>query len=160
VTTALVSAIDKKAFSQCFNVLAKRLRVADVDAADLQSYYTALSHLPEWALEQGATELAIEKGRRFFPTTAEWASAADAAIQRRLRESLSHGRVWQEECVSCHDSGWKEYHCTATSRCGRIWCEKNGERYTHDYYAVCPCRPNNHTYQRQTQSSKLGKGEA
>ena len=63
-------------------------------------------------------------------------------------------REWMDECRTCHDSGWKDYTCTVRQRCGRAWCERMGEEYSHTYYAACPCRAGNATYQRRTLGSQ------
>lgn len=149
--------VDKKAFAQCFNRLAKAKRAKDIDQADLQIYYSVLGKFPQWAIEEAADEL-MRTTTYGFPTTDVWVQATEAEIQRRLRDSLTHGRVWKEECSACHDSGWREYSCTAKARCGRRYCEQLGEKHTHPYYAVCMCRPHNRTYQRNTQASQLGHG--
>lgn len=162
MTTTLVQPAEKVAFMQTFNVLAKRLRAQDIDAADLQTYFSALSHLPMWALEQGANALALERGRRFFPTTAEWHDAAQVAIERRLREVAQGERIWKLYCESCKDSGWKPQECTPKARCGRTYCDRLGETHSHEYFIVCPCRAHNPSYQREVAAMRAahsGKAE-
>ena len=51
----------------------------------------------------------------------------------------------EEECRTCHDSGWRNYTCTSRQRCGRYFCERMGEHHTHTHYAVCPGRATNRT---------------
>lgn len=148
MTNSLTIQADKVAFMQAFNVMAKRLRASDIDEADLHTYFSALSHFPIWAIEQGADALALERGRRFFPTTAEWAEKIEHAIERRLREIAQGEREWKVYCESCQDSGWKPHECTPKTRCGRSFCTRAGESYSHEYVSVCPCREHNPTYQR------------
>lgn len=156
MTLELAQTTDRKpAFAQCFNRLAKALRATDIDGATVQIYFDALADLPLWALEIGAVELS-RRGGSFFPTTAVWHEAARHAVEHRLREALAGGRVWREECMTCHDTGWRESACTAADRCGRLWCDKHGEAYTHDYYTACVCRATNRTYQRMTASGRRG----
>jgi hypothetical protein len=70
---------------------------------------------------------------------------------------MNEPREWKDECRTCHDSGWKSYTCTATSRCGRFFCERMGDAHTHTYYAICPCRATNGTYQRKTLGNQVRK---
>ncbi len=160
MSTALVPPADKVAFMQTFNVMAKRLRASDIDAADLQTYFSALCHLPMWALEQGADALALERGRRFFPTTAEWHDKAQDAIERRLREVAQGEREWKLYCDVCQDSGWKPHACTAKTRCGRRFCDRMGETYEHEYMSPCPCREHNPSYQRDVAATRAKAAQA
>lgn len=156
MTTTLVPPPDKIAFAQCFNRLAKAKRAKDIDAADLQIYFDTLRAFPLWAIEAAA--LALQRLPTFgFPTTDVWVTAADAEVQRRLRDTLTRGRAWQIECEACGDSGWTEDHCTAVARCGRPFCARLGETHAHTYYAICLCRPHNRTYQRQTAANRMGR---
>jgi hypothetical protein len=158
MTTELAPAgTDKTAFAQCFNRLAKAKRAKDIDTADMQIYYSVLGKFPQWAIEEAADEL-MRTATYGFPTTDVWVKQVEAEIQRRLRETLSHGREWKDECMTCHDSGWQEFHCTMGTRCARGSCASLGEKHKHPYNAPCPCRPNNHTYQRNTRASQLGRG--
>lgn len=153
----MTHAVEKQAFAQCFNRLAKAKRAKDIDAADLQIYYEALKALPLWAIEEAANEL--QRTTTYgFPTTDVWYQQADAEVQRRLRETLAHGREWKEVCQGCHDSGWKEYECRHLHRCGRPYCDRMGEKHAHSYFSACPCREHNPTYQRNTKASQLGHG--
>lgn len=159
MTTAIVQPADRVLFLQCFNRLAKSKRAKDIDAADMQIYFDTLSPLPMWAIEEAANEL--QRTPTFgFPDAATWFQAAEKEIQRRLRESLIHGREWKEECTTCRDSGWQEFHCTQQKRCGRRFCNQLGEKHEHTYYGACPCREHNYTYRRNTQASQLGRGDA
>lgn len=159
MTTAIVPAVaDKKAFAQCFNRLAKAKRAKDIDAADMQIYYTVLSSYPLWAIEEAAFEL-MRTPTFGFPTTDVWVKQIQAEIARRQREMLSHRqREWKDECLTCKDSGWREHHCTQQTRCGRKFCAQLGEKHEHTYYSACPCREHNSTYRRNTLASQLGHG--
>jgi hypothetical protein len=160
VTTAIIPAVaDKTAFAQCFNRLAKAKRAKDVDAADMQIYYQVLGKFPLWAIEEAAFEL-MKTPTYGFPTTDVWVQQVEAEIQQRLRQTLTHGREWKNECSTCRDSGWQEFHCTPQKRCGRPYCVQLGEKHEHPYYAPCGCRAYNHTYRRLTLASQLGHGNA
>lgn len=155
MTTALVQAPEKLAFAQCFNRLAKAKRAKDIDAADLQVYFDTLKAFPLWAIEEAAAELQ-KKPSYGFPTTDVWFQQCEAEVQRRLRETLIHGREWKDECRTCHDTGWTERTCTQQHRCGRKFCGQLGEKHEHSYYSACVCRATNSTYRRNTLSSQLG----
>lgn len=159
MTTEIAPAgTDKKAFAQCFNRLAKAKRAKDLDAADMQIYYSVLGSYPLWAIEEAALEL-MKTATYGFPTTDVWVTQIQAEIQRRDREQLSRRQTeWKDECTTCKDSGWREYHCTAQKRCGRRFCAELGEKHEHDYYVPCGCRPDNRTYRRNTLASQLGHG--
>lgn len=158
MTTALTPVgVDKKAFAQCFNRLAKAKRAKDIDQADMQIYYQVLEKFPLWAIEEAAFEL-MKTPTFGFPTTDVWVKQVEAEVQRRLRETLTHGREWKEECTTCHDSGWREHLCTHRTRCGRHYCQQLGEKHEHTYYSACLCREHNSTYRRQTLASQLGHG--
>lgn len=150
---------DRKSFAQCFNRLAKAKRAKDLDQADMQIYYDTLKAFPLWAIEEAARELQM-KPTYGFPPTDVWVQQAEAEVQRRLRETLVHGRTWVHDCETCRDSGWREYICQFRQRCGRHFCDQLGEKHTHTYYGVCPCRSHNPTYQRHTRASQLGHGKA
>jgi hypothetical protein len=159
MTTALVSVVaDKKAFSVCFNRLAKAKRAKDIDSADMAIYYSVLSSSPLWAIEEAALEL-MRTPTFGFPTTDVWVQHIQAEVARRQRELLSRRqREWKDECTLCHDSGWLERFCTQAKRCGRRFCGQLGEKHEHEYYEVCGCREHNSTYRRNTLASQLGHG--
>ena len=57
--------------------------------------------------DQSAADALMTQATFGFPTTDVWVRACEAAVEQRLRESLPHGRAWQYECDTCHDSGWR-----------------------------------------------------
>jgi len=100
-------------FRAIYNRLSVALRIPqDETGAELRVYYEALAAWPVEALEATGRAFAVEAGRRYFPTTAEWAGkAADYADQMtRLRLALPAPRPepWRSECEACGDSGWVE----------------------------------------------------
>lgn len=157
MTTAIVTSIDTNAFKACFNRLAKAKRATDVDGATMAIYLDTLKTLPMWAIEEAAQELQ-RKPTFGFPEAGVWFQAAQEEVQRRAREQVYQPREWKDECRDCRDSGWREYHCTAKARCGRMFCAQLGEKHEHTYYSACPCREHNSTYRRNTQASQLGHG--
>ena len=139
-------------FLRVFNRLCVALREPPDDTGVTQQTYFELLHdLPIAALEAGASVLMKEPGRRFFPTSAEWRTAADRAQTEQLREALPTGREnpWVHECSGCEDTGWK-YHACPEEPCGRGF-----KHAPHDYVTVCPCRASNRTFQRH---QKFGAG--
>lgn len=132
-------------FLRVFNRLCVALREPPDDTGMTQQTYFELLHdLPIAALEAGATVLMRESGRRFFPTSAEWRTAAEQAQEEALRAVLPHrDEPWHLECDACADTGWQMRTCDGSSACGR----KN-KHAPHDYVTVCPCRPMNRTFQR------------
>lgn len=142
---------DKKRLAQfgtVFSVLAVQLRF-DHDEVIMRSYYKALGDLPLDALEASAHQFAIETGRKFFPTTAEWATAARIWRLEQQQAALHAEREqpWRIECEACQDVGWVTHQCPGDSTCGRFT-----QHYAHDYVTRCPCRPTNRTYQRHHQA--------
>lgn len=133
-------------FVKIFNRLSVALRAqADESGATLRVYFEALKDLPLALLASSATMLMKESGRRFFPTTAEWRTAAEKIqIDQRRQFAAREPRDWQTECENCDDTGWERFvECTGDETCGR----KN-PHLPHSYVRVCPCRPTNRTYQR------------
>lgn len=133
-------------FAALFNRLLVALREpADDTGVTLGVYFDALKDLPIRALEDGAAALMKEPGRRFFPTTAEWRTAAEKASVAHLREAVQAPREepWHHECAACEDTGWERFECTGDRFCGRS--EKHAP---HDFVRVCSCRPTNRTWQR------------
>lgn len=151
--------LDKTAFAQCFNRLAKAKRAKDIDQADMQIYYGVLGRYPQWAVEEASNDL-MRTPTYGFPTTDVWVKAVEAEIQRRQRETVYQPREWKDECNSCRDSGWVEHQCTQAARCGRRFCSQLGEKHEHSYFSVCPCREHNSTYRRNTLASQLGHAKA
>ena len=101
MTHALSVPLTDAEFVVLFNRLAVALQVQqDGSGITHGVYFEALRDLPTSALEAGALALMRESGRRFFPTTAEWRAAAEAAHQAQLRVALSPRREepWHEEC--------------------------------------------------------------
>lgn len=149
--------IDRRTFAQCFNRLVKAKRANNIDAADVEIYYRVLSRFPPWAIEAAADAL-MSQATFGFPTTDVWVTTCDAAVQRRLRDTIGGERAWQDECATCRDTGWREHDCTAENRCGRSFCARQPS-YTHKYVSACLCRPHNATYRRQTLASQRGSGK-
>jgi hypothetical protein len=143
-------------FAAVFNRLLVALREpADDTGVTLGVYYDALKDLPLQAVEVAAVGLSKEAGRRFFPTTAEWHTAAEKALQQMVREAVKPARAepWHHECGTCEDTGWVlGLECDGSSMCGR----KNTHA-AHSYTRACPCRATNKSYIRNQQ---FGQGTA
>lgn len=112
MTTTLML-VPQKTNEEQFMALFSRLCVAlretqDESGITQQVYYEALHDLSPEALDAGATVLMRERGRRFFPTTAEWRTASETAHNETLRKVLTSRREepWHHECRECEDSGW------------------------------------------------------
>lgn len=139
-------------FLQLFNRLCVALREPADDSGVTQGiYFDALKDLPLRALEDGATALMKEPGRRFFPTTAEWRTASERAKDDQLRRAVTptddeRGTIC---CRNCEDTGWalgiggKALECPGDSRCGRTRVHA-----AHTFTFACSCRANNPNYQR------------
>jgi hypothetical protein len=146
-------------FLTVFNRLCVALRDAGDDSGITQGiYFEALKDLAIRDIEQGASVLMREPGRRFFPTTAEWRAAAERAHELAsdawLRKALPAGRAepWRHECAECEDTGWVvSLDCPGDTRCGR-----ERKHQPHTFTRACPCRATNRTYQRH---QKFGSGE-
>lgn len=133
-------------FLAVFNRLCVALREPQDDTGVTQGvYWDALRDLPLPALEAGANALMREPGRRFFPSTAEWRTAAEQAQRQQFKAAVQAPREepWHLECAACEDTGWEHFHCPGDRSCGRM--KPHG---AHDYVRVCVCRPTNRTYQR------------
>lgn len=133
-------------FLALFNRLLVALREPADDTGVTQGvYWDALQDLPGPALEAGATALMREPGRRFFPTTAEWRTAAETAQRAQLRAAVQPARdePWHDECGACRDTGWEVKTCDGSALCGR-----QQPHAPHEYVQPCTCRPMNRTYQR------------
>ncbi len=135
------------AFLRIFNRLLVALREPADDTGVTQGvYFDALKDLPLLALEAGAMALMKEPGRRFFPTTAEWRTAAERANVELLRDAVQPARdePWHVDCEACEDTGWVQgLECPGSNLCGRT-----KPHAPHSYTRACPCRPMNRTYQR------------
>ena len=100
---------NEQQFLAVFSRLCVALREAQDDSGITQQvYFEALRDLSPAAIEAGASVLMREKGRRFFPTTAEWRTASEHAHGETLRKTLTSHREepWHHECRDCEDSGW------------------------------------------------------
>jgi len=112
MTTAVILAqtpTDEQQFMTVFSRLCVALRETQDDTGITQQvYYEALRDLSPDALDGGARLLMQERGRRFFPTTAEWRTAAEKSHADQLRKVLTATREepWHHECQDCADSGW------------------------------------------------------
>ena len=147
---ALVTAeTTNTAFLRVFNTLCVALREPQDDSGATQRvYFEALRDLPVAALEAGANLLMKEPGRRFFPTTAEWRTAAEKAQAQQWQAAIQPepDRGWVLECAHCDDTGWELFRCTGNAECGRP-----NAHAPHDYVRICSCRATNRTYQRHHQ---------
>lgn len=135
-------------FLTVYNRLSVALREPQDDSGITQGvYFDALKDVPLEALTAGAETLAREPGRRFFPTTAEWRTAAQAWRMSTFRAHETEvDRVeWRHECSGCEDTGFTFHECAGgqTGACGR-----RRKHAAHSFVRVCPCRPTNRTYQR------------
>lgn len=139
-------------FLAVFNRLLVALREPADDTGTTQMiYFDALKDLPMQALTDGAAALMKETGRRFFPTTAEWRTAAEKAQMAHFKAALQPGeRTWALECNACADCGWQPFECPAEP------CGFHKPHAAHSYVRICPCRPTNRTYMRHQQ---FGSGE-
>lgn len=135
-------------FLAIFSRLCVALREPQDDTGISQMvYFEALRDLPEQAVHAGAHALSLEHGRRFFPTTAEWRTAADAAQQAEFRRALPAPRdePWHHDCGDCEDTGWVlGLSCPGDRTCGRP-----RPHLAHSYTVACPCRASNQTYLRK-----------
>ena len=136
-------------FLSIFNRLCVALRELHDDTGITQDvYWHALRDVSLESLGLSAEALSKEPGRKWFPTTSEWRTAANrAADDLRRAEHVSTGREWHDECRDCSDTGWvKDLTCdgSAYGACGRP--RLHG---AHTYTVPCPCRPTNRTYQRR-----------
>lgn len=106
----IIQATTKAEFLQVFNRLCVALREPQDDSGITQGvYFDALGDLTIDALRAGAELLMGERGRKFFPTTAEWRTAASQSlVEARRRIALPPGRSepWKHECEVCEDTGW------------------------------------------------------
>lgn len=100
---------DEQHFMAVFSRLCVALRETQDDSGITQQvYFEALRDLSPDALDAGARALMQERGRRFFPTTAEWRTASENAHAETLRKVFTSRREepWHHECQDCEDSGW------------------------------------------------------
>jgi hypothetical protein len=145
-------------FLQVFNRLSVALREPADDTGVTQStYFDALNDLTLESLQAGATTLMRETGRKFFPTTAEWRTAAVDAGGELARKCLAlpdgRSEPWHSECASCQDTGWVlDLECDGGDLCGRT-----KKHLPHSYTRGCGCRATNRTYQRHRQQAGLAR---
>jgi hypothetical protein len=149
----LPSAMTPREFGKVFARLTIQLQWRDADVASADSYYDALKNYSFETIDASARRLAQESGRKFFPTTAEWAAVADAVQLEALRQAVKPARdePWHFDCETCTDTGWKHHDCDGSEQCGR-----RKKHAPHVYVTPCPCREMNRTYQRH---QKFGAGE-
>lgn len=149
---------DRTEFLKLFNRLCVALREPADDTGVTQGiYFDALKDLAPTALEDGATVLMKEPGRRFFPTSAEWRTASETAGVERMRRAVQPTEeLGIYVCRDCRDSGWLEgiggeaMKCPGDARCGR-----RRTHGLHTYTQACCCRASNVNYQR---TSHFGAG--
>ena len=135
-------------FLAIFSRLCVALREPQDDTGISQMvYFEALKDLPEQSVHAGAHALSQESGRRFFPTTSEWRTAATAAQRADFQNALPPAREepWHHDCIDCEDTGWvMGMTCPGDKTCGRP-----RQHQAHSYTIACPCRTTNRTYQRR-----------
>jgi hypothetical protein len=155
MTQALIvpSTMTPREFGVIFSRLATQLQWRDADVSSAASYYEALKNYTLDTIHESGKRLAMEQGRRFFPTTGEWAEVADAVQHEALRRAVKPARdePWHFDCETCTDTGWKHHDCDGSEQCGR-----RKKHAPHVYVTPCPCREMNRTYQRH---QKFGAGE-
>ncbi len=133
----------EREFAEVFGKLALQLRWNDPDESAIRGYFDALEKYPLDVVKQAANTLALERGRKFFPTTGEWCDAIGHARAEEARAASAAPRTWTVECEECDDCGWQHFECTGDSFCGRT-----NPHLPHTFVRICPCRATNRTYQR------------
>lgn len=138
-------------FSALFGTLARQLRVLDLDEATILDYHRALRGYPLDALRMAQQAFAVESGRKWLPTSAEWAGRASACQLEALRQTLPPARevLWSHECGDCWDTGWVQGLTCAGAEHGP--CGRRRRHGAHAYVLACPCRPTNRTWRRHQQ---------
>lgn len=131
-------------FSRIYMVLALQLRNANTDELAVAAYFDALQDMQIASVHDGAKYFARERGRKFFPTTAEWRDRAFLAFQNELRSAFQEVREkpWYSDCTACDDTGWEGFSCPERP------CDRTRTHAPHVYVSACPCRATNRTYQR------------
>lgn len=140
-------------FLRLYNRLCVALReTPDPDGITQQVYFELLHDLPIHALEAGATALMREPGRRFFPSSTEWRTAAEEAQAEAWRRVVPVARAepWRFDCETCGDTSWQRHDCDGSSVCGRPI-----KHAPHAYVTRCACWPTNPTYARH---QRVGRG--
>lgn len=130
-------------FAPIYLALSRSLQHTKADPEEITAYFHVLETFETPHVGRAALALARDGGRRFFPTTSEWAEKAAAAAADTRSHELAEPRTWKTECERCDDTGWAREECPGTEICGR--------RHGHQPHAVvraCPCRLTNRTYRR------------
>ncbi len=152
MSLVLVAKVSDAEFLAVFNRLCVALREPQDDTGITQGvYFDALKDLPLDVLDAGAQALSRETGRRFFPTTAEWRTAAQRVEQererRRIEPTSGQTNVWRHECHSCEDTGWvMDLTCSGIE--GSSACGRKRKHHAHSYAVSCGCRATNRTFIR------------
>ena len=139
-------------FGAVFARMARQYRVTDLDEQTVLDYYDALSGYPLDALRMAQEAFATDPGRRWLPTTGEWAERASACQREAfLHEQAPAAREvpWSDECSDCRDTGWvQDLTCDGREQGP---CGSQRRHAPHDYVRICPCRPSNRTWRRHVQ---------
>lgn len=140
-------------FLVVFNRLAVALREAQDDTGLTQSvYFEALKDVPLPALEAGALTLMREPGRKWFPTSAEWRTAAEQALTGQIQAAMAAAITEPERatlhCRECMDTGWVFDRGNPMACPGDETCGRHRTHASHTYTRACPCRATNPAYQR------------
>lgn len=145
--------MDLSEFGSVFGVLSLQLRALDTDEATVRAYYEVLQKFPLDSIQRSARMFAQERDRKFFPTTAEWATAAERVFENTARQKLLSEREkpWQMECESCDDTGWLILDCPDQD------CGRRHSHSPHTWARPCPCRASNRTYQRHHQVGRTAQ---
>lgn len=139
-------------FLVVFNRLAVALREAQDETGLTQGvYFEALADLPLSALEAGAKALMQEPGRKWFPTTAEWRTAAEQAQMTQLRAAIAPAVDERASlhCRDCMDTGWVFDQGNPMMCPGDGTCRRHRTHAPHTYTRPCPCREHNPHYQQK-----------
>ena len=146
MSEALFLPMSEGEFAEIFARLAVQLRWHDAGETEARCYYDALRHFKASYVRTAATNLALEPGRKYFPTTGEWRDGILTAQREENTQLLTERAEWRTECTDCDDTGWNYHQCKGTAQCGR-----DRAHAAHEYVTECPCRPTNRTYQRHHQ---------
>jgi hypothetical protein len=143
---SLVSTMTEQEFGEVFVKLAKQLRCHDADLVSILSYYEPLKRYSLATMKASASRLALEPGRKFMPTTGEWADIANLVDREKLQAAIPPPRdePWKFDCETCLDTCWSFKPCTGANG----FCGRRKPHYEHEYVERCRCWPNNRTWQR------------
>jgi hypothetical protein len=149
---SLVSTMTEQEFGEVFVKLAKQLRCHDADLVSILSYYEPLKRYSLATMKASASRLALEPGRKFMPTTGEWADIANLVDREKLQAAIPPPRdePWKPECMACDDVGSVFHECGGD----RGICGRKLPHYAHPYVSECGCRATNRTYQRHHQQAR------